>query len=144
MVLTLVDNDQDSLPRLVGFGQLGVGNVEDGADIVESVVELLGTNDSHSGGSLLNFGGEVGCHGEGVLRSLGLLVGWLLRLMQKECVEWVGREVTHTGQGHCRSRVYIFLVGALQAPDQPMKHDRIKQRAKSEDRYHFQLIIDVP
>ena len=62
MRLTLVDNDQDSLPRLVCFGQLGVGNVEDGADIVESVVELLSTDDSHSSGSLLDFSGKVGRH----------------------------------------------------------------------------------
>lgn len=60
--LTLVDNDQDSLPRFVGLSQLGVGDVEYGADIVESVVELLGTQNSHSGGSLLNFGGQVGSH----------------------------------------------------------------------------------
>lgn len=45
--------------------------------------------------------------------------------------------------GHLDEGIYI-PVGALEAPDQPMKHDRFEQRAKSEDRYHFQLIIDVP
>lgn len=83
--LTLVDNDQDSLPRLVGLSQLGMGDVENWADIVKSVVELLGTQNSHSGRSLLNFSGQVGSHCDwclcAVLRKL------VLRLMQNRGVE---------------------------------------------------------
>ena len=50
--LTLVEDDEDSAPWLVGLGELGVADVEDGGDVVEVVVELLATVDLETGGGL--------------------------------------------------------------------------------------------
>jgi hypothetical protein len=89
----LVNNDQDSAPWLVSLSQLGVRDVKDGADVMESVVEFLSTNYSHSSGSLLNFGGQVGSHCKSLCDWISESwfrkerKGLVLRLMQNENVE---------------------------------------------------------
>lgn len=50
--LTLVENNENSSPWLVGLGELGVADVEDGGDVVEVVVELLATVHLETGGGL--------------------------------------------------------------------------------------------
>ena len=71
--LTLVENDEDSSPWLVGLGELGVADVEDGGDVVEVVVELLATPDLEAGGGLGDVARHIGRH---CGRWWGYLVCW--------------------------------------------------------------------